>query len=137
MPRALDPSGPWIWQICCRHECNQQFSLVCHSSVEVLIASRLCWNSIPKSWVSYSCTQTSRANTAKSQEQQQNTKEGGALSWQFSPSGRTEQDPAGSAGVATLAEGLSQGQMGKVSLQGWFAVSLGASDPLPVGILVL
>lgn len=45
-------------------------------------------------------------------------------------SGRTGLHPAGSAGVATLATGLGQGQMGKLS-------SLGAPDPLPVGILVL
>lgn len=46
-------------------------------------------------------------------------------------------DPTGTAGVATLAAGMSQGQMGKTRPQMLVAVSLGASDPLPVGIPVL
>lgn len=48
--------------------------------------------------------------------------QGGALpgvTRQFTPSGATAQDPAGSAGVATLAAGMSQDQMGKLSLKRW------------------
>lgn len=56
---------------------------------------------------------------------------------QFFPSGMTGLDPTGTAGVATLAAGMSQGQMGKTRPQMLVAVSLGASDPLPVGIPVL